>query len=352
MALAVQQGNERLMRSSLKKGLTPGSPLNEAGDTAVLLAIRVGSLSSVVLLYEAAGKKRAAFWRANAAGCGPLHEAVRLSNTDVLRWLLTKEPRLDRLDAGDRSGRTAVHHAAALDRPEAIELLAAAGANVNARTYEPWLRTPLHACAYTGAAGATRVLLELGADPRAVDGSGDVPAHDAAAWGHTLVLQLLMGAGVELNAANKDGQTVASLARTQDARRVVRAPLLSAMHQEDAADVAAKLCSAGISPNSGDGLTGCTALHAAAGRNDLPTVLALLAAGALPDVRDHDGNTALHFAAGHGADAAVRALLAAGSDIRIRNKRGQMPFEVVPVPQLDEEEEEYEEEEDHGLRGR
>jgi ankyrin repeat protein len=55
-------------------------------------------------------------------------------------------------------------------------------------------------------------------------------------------------------------------------------------------------------------------LHHAARRGDLSIVELLLAAGASPDKRSHDGSTPLHEAALGGHLGVARALVAAGSD--------------------------------------
>ena len=257
---------------------------------------------------------------------------MRLPTCDVLRALLATAPRAERLDAVDADGRTALHHAATLDRSEAVSLLAAAGAHMDARTQAPRCRTALHAAAYGGHTETVRTLLSAGASPHLADGAGDTPAHDAAARGHTEALAVLVGEGVELEKQNAEGKTVAALVRSHTALEMVRLPLLGAMEREDAAAEATKLCALGHSPNMGDGLLGRTPLHAAAMRDDVAAVRALLAAGALPDIRDRDGNTALHYGAGYGASGVVSALLDAGADMTLRNRRGFAPFELVPLP--------------------
>jgi len=184
------------MRSALKKGLTVGSQLREGDCTPVTLAARLGNVEALAFLHETAGRKRAAFWRANAAGLGPLHEAAKRPDTEALRWLLAKSPAPNRLDAGDSSGRTPLHYAASLDRAEAVKLLAEAGAHLSepahgcraklfdaladARTNHPAQRTPLHASAYLGNAAATAALLDAGAEPHVADNHGGAPTCGSA----------------------------------------------------------------------------------------------------------------------------------------------------------------------------
>ncbi|TDC36527.1 ankyrin repeat domain-containing protein [Micromonospora sp. KC213] len=58
-------------------------------------------------------------------------------------------------------------------------------------------------------------------------------------------------------------------------------------------------------------------------RDDLPTVLALLRAGADPNAADRDGTTPLYLAAVHNGRAAVRILLDAGADPNVESGRGE-----------------------------
>lgn len=63
----------------------------------------------------------------------------------------------------DKDGDRAVHHAAFGDEPAAIQLLAHAGADLNARNKRR--QTALHIGVNRGHVGAVRMLLELGCHP-------------------------------------------------------------------------------------------------------------------------------------------------------------------------------------------
>jgi ankyrin repeat protein len=71
---------------------------------------------------------------------------------------------------------------------------------------------------------------------------------------------------------------------------------------------------------------GRTQLHYAALSDDVPGVLAALAAGADPDARDSQGWTPLHFAAQEGALTAARALLDHGAAVDAGNVHGNTPL--------------------------
>lgn len=63
----------------------------------------------------------------------------------------------------DKDGDRAVHHAAFGDEPGVMELLAAAGADLNARNKRR--QTALHIAVNKGHVGVVKTLLELGCHP-------------------------------------------------------------------------------------------------------------------------------------------------------------------------------------------
>lgn len=337
MLAAISTQNMRLVKACQAKGLKPFSKLNAAGDTVVMVAVREESVEVLQYLLDESGKK-ASFLRGNNAGATPLHEAARLPTVDVLKMLLAVV-KPDMVDVRDAQGRTALHYAAASDHADAVHALAAAGADLDAQTNPPGLRTPLHLCAYSGCLEAAHALLEEGALADVQDGKGDTPAHDATGRRHTDVLQVLISSGVNMQLTNNEGATVAELARTDATLAVIRSPMLVALDSEHGAEEAEKLVKCGHSPNLATGLLGRTPLHSACARNDVAAVRTLLAAGALPDLRDREGNTALHYAAGFGAQECAVLLLASGAKIELLNKAGLAPYEVVNVPELPDDDE-------------
>ncbi len=93
---------------------------------------------------------------------------------------------------------------------------------------------------------------------------------------------------------------------------------------EDGADPNAK--TRGVTPLS----------WAIVGSETTPTVhaqvLALLAAGADPNIRDNVGRTALHFAAQYGgSDAVTRALIDGGVGVDIKDQQGVSPLQLATM---------------------
>lgn len=126
----------------------------------------------------------------------------------------------DQLEAGDLDALKAVFDSCLLearggsskqtalafnDAPEAlIRWLVGRGADVEAR--DAYQRTPLHAHAGSWN-GKVAVLLELGADPHAVDYQGDTPLHVAAKTGRDEAVRALLAAGARPEALNKAQMT-------------------------------------------------------------------------------------------------------------------------------------------------
>ena len=95
----------------------------------------------------------------------------------------------------------------------AIERHLASGATVDALDPEHG-GTPLMWAAATGRAEAMELLIGRGADVNAADSEGGTALHAAAFLGHEKAVELLIRSGANVNAANKRGETplyVASL---------------------------------------------------------------------------------------------------------------------------------------------
>lgn len=104
-------------------------------------------------------------------GCGewPLKEAAGNNDVAWMRWLLERGVVVDRTGTGE----TALHAAVAADAREAIDLLLAAGADVNASDVDGF--TPLF---FAQSIEAIRQLQAAGADPRVRNQAGE----DASCW--------------------------------------------------------------------------------------------------------------------------------------------------------------------------
>lgn len=93
-----------------------------------------------------------------------LQDAVTHGDLPMMRKLLCEGVELRGID---KQGRTALHYAAMVGNVEAIQLLCAAGAELEARE-DVDDHTPLYTAAYHSTAEAVTALLEAGADIDAV----------------------------------------------------------------------------------------------------------------------------------------------------------------------------------------
>lgn len=229
--------------------------------------------------------------------------------------LSTMNP-MGRLDVRDKRYR-ALHFAAGVANPTAVELLIQAKADVNART----------------AAGWTPLMLAVGGWDYAAIYPPALSDDD-----RLKVIELLLDARADVNAATyADGWTALDLARRAE-DQVVTEILLQAHAVDDFASrpTISPLAfakrgmwhEAQASVLNGASLTtvdehGSTVLHVAskAGQGDLVTKI--LEQGADPNATDHLGASPIHYAANA---QVVTALLSAGGNVSHRDHLGRTPL--------------------------
>lgn len=118
--------------------------------------------------------------------------------------------RQQNIDYKDAHGFTALHWAASYGQLVSVQLLVAAGANVN--TMAPDLISPLLLAAAGGHNEIVRFLLEHGADSGHMDIVGNTALMYAAAGNHPHTCNELLAKDLDLSATNEDGDTAYSLA--------------------------------------------------------------------------------------------------------------------------------------------
>jgi ankyrin repeat protein len=276
------------------------------------------------------------------------YQAIRQDDLPALQALVNSEG----VDAKDAQGQTPLMLAAAFGSPEALRLLIANGADVNATSNSGV--TALH-WAVTSVT-KTRMLLDANADVRARSQLGRTPLIVAAsATGTADVVRLLISKGAEVNvadttgvtpliaAANVDDLDVAKilLARGADAHASARTgppstPLMGAAINGDAQLVRELLLrkpdltvvSADRASNVKNGpvrFGHLTALHAAITGGNPDVVELLLKAGAPVDALDIRGMTPLMWAVAtdRAQPRIVRLLLAWAAQPRAESPEGQ-----------------------------
>lgn len=163
--------------------------------------------------------------------------------------------------ARNKLGQEPIHHARSREH---VDVLLAAGADVCARTDEG--RTVLHRMR-SNPATLVRYLVELGADPNAVDALGQTPLHEIDAE----FIDVLVDLGADVDARDRLGRT----------------PLMT--------------------------------------NADAPAIEALLARGARIDAVDNEGRGVLHFA--RFTPGAAEILVAARARLDVRDRTGRTPLE-------------------------
>lgn len=104
-------------------------------------------------------------------GNQPIHDVAKTGTGEKLKALLAKEPTL--LNVKNVRGSTPLHLAAINPDPSVIDVLLAAGADVNVADEEGF--TPLHMAAFHRQADYALLLLEAGADVNAKTVYGRTP---------------------------------------------------------------------------------------------------------------------------------------------------------------------------------
>ena len=242
-------------------------------------------------------------------------QAIRTNDLAALRTLASES-----VNAKDGLGQTPLMLASAFGSMEAVRALLAAGADPRAASNSGvaalhWAATSLE---------KTRALIDAGADVNAVSQLGRTPLLVASsAHGTAGVVQLLLSKGASVNAADAVGVT----------------PLIAAL-AVDNREAARLLLGAGADVNAVARVgQSATPLIAAAFHGNTELIKLLLSRR--PDVKvksaDRAGNvkngpvlfgsvTALHMAVSSGNAEAARLLLDAGSDIDAPDVRGMTPL--------------------------
>ena len=169
---------------------------------------------------KAAARFEADFGVSTPQHGSPLHAGVVGSaSCELIELLARKAPNVDLLD---RHGRTALHLAALKGRGAIVDTLLRAGASPDVLSAHGY--PPVAMAARSGACLAVKSLIDAGADLHQRIGSeGDNILHEAVRGGDFDTVMMLIDAGAQVRAVNHRGLLPIHIAAAADNLRLVRA---------------------------------------------------------------------------------------------------------------------------------
>ncbi len=194
---AVKKGDLPAVQSAVAEDPTLPGQLNEAGQSAFLLAKYYRQEPMAAYLYQT--HPDLDIFEASAGGYQQLVEK-----------LLSEHPEL--LAARSPDGWTPLHVAAFFGHPELARYLIDQGATVDARSTNAMKNTPLHAAAAGAAVPVMRLLLERGADVNATQEGGWTALHSAAQAGNRELIEALLASNANVKVRALNNQSSIDLA--------------------------------------------------------------------------------------------------------------------------------------------
>ncbi len=299
--------------------------INDNGWTAMIEAADEGSLATAMVLFEAGADvnlkgarhtrsaaamaaseghahvleylmEQGANWSETEGSTSPIHLAAEEGQYDVLMMLLDRG--VD-VNIKDEHGRTALFYAVEEGQTSEVKLLLEKGADVNAK--DELGRTALSFAAEEDQTTVAAMLLDAGAEADVKDESGRTPLDYAAEEGSEDLLGQLMSSDPNIRAQALHPSTVVTAAG------------------EGELGIVQELVEAGADVNAADE-SGYTPLMEAAREGELRVVRYLLGKGAQVDpTRDMSMPSALFLAAGESAPMVMQMLIDKGANIEYKH---------------------------------
>ncbi len=203
--LAIKLGNQNCINELLKDVNTNNMPKTQSGLTLLHYAVRKNDKELVQLLVN----RRVNLEEADLTlGKTALHMASEGNCIDAMKILLANHANIEARGACEY---TPLHAAAINNKKEAVELLISNKADIEAKSVI--LRTPLHTALLSNKENAINVLLSHEANANAVDLYGMSALHCAVSGNcNSIILSTLIDKGVNINAVDNNGLTPIHLA--------------------------------------------------------------------------------------------------------------------------------------------
>jgi Ankyrin repeats (3 copies)/Ankyrin repeats (many copies)/Ankyrin repeat len=240
-----------------------------------------------------------ALWLGTVALYAYLYRPDILINVETGGYLSFLESPTKQVDLAMRFGDVEKLQALFREHPDLVSAASITG------------KTPLHQAAYWGQTEIVKLLLADKADIEARDMNGYTPLFDAAICGNTGAAELLIRNGAKVNVMGHSQETPLMLAAGWGHNSMVLLLLANK------ANVTAR------------DFEGMSALHEAAYCGYQSTAQLLIASNADVNLRDNDGETPLFCAAKAGRARAVQLLLSNGADASAVDMRGMTPIQVA-----------------------
>lgn len=348
----IEDNNKPLVKALIGRGVDLTTK-DSSGDTALHLAVKATNVEFAIRLMKAGSDVDAI----GKGGDTPLHYAAQTSEKRMVQALLSWEAKPD---TKNNQGKRALDLAKdpAMVRHE-----------LNRKANDTECLTPLHRAAEDDDPEVLQLLLELGVDvdEKNTKGSGQTALMVAARMGYQDVGELLVEAGANIDATDKNGCTPLNLASTTGFSQLLRGRgatvtggsdmdiMIAAdfpMLRDDTPDSGEELngeinMSGKISPGrtgaeeyngsihrlvvgvQSQYVKGLSPLLQAAQEGDLAKLRILLASEIDLEERSGDDRTALIIAAQGGHTETVQALLASGARVNNAKQSGVTPLHVA-----------------------
>jgi len=197
---AVQNKHKPVVEYLLTKGAHINEKNGQTGLTALYKACVDGSLDIATVLLDAGADVNLK----STQGYTPLYAAVQSKHKPVVEYLLSKGASID--EKLGPLGLTAFYKASIDGSLDIAKVLVDAGADINMKSTEGY--TPLFVAVQNKHKPVVEYLISKGARIDEKNGqNNDTALHKACVTGSLEVVKILVDAGADINAVNKQGET-------------------------------------------------------------------------------------------------------------------------------------------------